>query len=82
MRTMARRIRDLRTEADANEGRIENVVKSWRPDLLELVGVDPIVAATAPIAWSHPGRIRNEAAFAMLAGVAPIPASSGLIQLR
>jgi len=27
---------------------------------------------------SHPGRIRNEAAFAMLSGVAPIPASSGL----
>ena len=28
-------------------------------------------------AWSHPGRVRDEAAFAMLAGVAPIPASSG-----
>ena len=29
-------------------------------------------------AWSHPGRCRNDAAFASLAGVAPIPASSGL----
>ncbi len=29
-------------------------------------------------AWSHPGRVRHEAAFASLAGVAPIPASSGL----
>ncbi|MFE9658403.1 transposase [Micromonospora sp. NPDC006431] len=28
-------------------------------------------------AWSHPRRCRNDAAFAMLAGVAPIPASSG-----
>ena len=28
-------------------------------------------------AWSHPGRCRNDAAFAMLAGAAPIPASSG-----
>jgi len=27
-------------------------------------------------AWSHAGRCRNEAAFAKLAGVAPIPASS------
>jgi hypothetical protein len=27
--------------------------------------------------WSHRGRLRNEAAFAALAGVAPIPASSG-----
>jgi transposase len=30
-----------------------------------------------PCAWSHAGRCRNEAAFADLAGVAPIPASSG-----
>ena len=29
------------------------------------------------LSWSHKGRIRNEAAFARLAGVAPIPASSG-----
>ena len=29
------------------------------------------------IAWSHPGRWRNEAAFARLAGVAPLEASSG-----
>ncbi len=28
-------------------------------------------------AWSHAGRCRTEAAFANLAGVAPIPASSG-----
>jgi DNA-binding CsgD family transcriptional regulator len=30
------------------------------------------------VSWSHHGRVRNEAAFAALAGVAPIPASSGL----
>ena len=29
------------------------------------------------LAWSHHGRIVSEAAFARLAGVAPIPASSG-----
>ena len=29
------------------------------------------------IAWSAPGRLRSEAAFARLAGTAPIPASSG-----
>jgi transposase len=28
-------------------------------------------------AWSHPGRCRTDAAFAMLGGAAPIPASSG-----
>ena len=37
----------------------------------------PIVAAQLLVAWSHPGRIRSEAAFARLAGVAPVPASSG-----
>jgi hypothetical protein len=29
------------------------------------------------VAWSHQGRVRSEAAFARLAGAAPIPASSG-----
>jgi transposase len=29
------------------------------------------------LAWSHPGRVRDEAEFAALAGVNPIPASSG-----
>ena len=52
-------------------------MRSWRPDLLEQPGVGPIVAATVLCAWSHPGRFRSEAAFAMLAGAAPIPASSG-----
>ena len=31
----------------------------------------------AVISWSHPGRLRSEAAFARLAGAAPIPACSG-----
>ena len=37
----------------------------------------PVVAAIVLHAWSHPGRIHSEAAFARLAGAAPIPASSG-----
>ena len=36
-----------------------------------------MVAAIVLIAWSHQGRVRNEAAFASLAGASPIPASSG-----
>ena len=31
------------------------------------------------LSWSHQGRFRSEAAFARLAGAAPIPASSGLV---
>jgi transposase len=38
----------------------------------------PISAAQILISWSHRGRLRSEAAFATLAGAAPIPASSGL----
>ncbi len=37
---------------------------------------------TTSTAWSHPGRIHCEAAFAMLAGVAPIPANSGQVTTR
>jgi transposase len=36
-----------------------------------------VTAAVAFAAWSHLGRVRSEAAFANLAGVNPIPASSG-----
>jgi transposase len=77
VRDLARRAQTLRAEAAKHEKDILRLVKSWRPDLLEEVGVGPIVAATVLCAWSHSGRIHSEAAFAMLAGVAPIPASSG-----
>jgi transposase len=77
LRELARRIRFLEAEALGHEQAIRAIVRSWRPDLLELTGVGPIVAATVLTAWSHPGRCRNDAAFAMLAGTAPIPASSG-----
>lgn len=76
---LARRIRAMTAEAKAHEASIVAVVRSWRPDLLGQPGVGPMVAATLLCAWSHPGRCRDDGAFAMLAGVAPIPASSGLI---
>ena len=47
------------------------------PALLAEPGVGPVVAAQMLISWSHPGRVRSEAAFASLAGVAPLEASSG-----
>ena len=77
LRDLARRVRFLEAEAAAHEKAIRAIVRSWRPELLDLTGVGPIVAATVLTAWSHPGRCRNDAAFAMLAGTAPIPASSG-----
>jgi transposase len=77
LRALARRVRTLETEAAEHEHAIRDIVRSWRPDLLALPGVGPINAATVLAARSHPGRCRNDAAFAMLAGAAPIPASSG-----
>ncbi|BDD80688.1 IS110 family transposase [Tsukamurella pulmonis] len=70
---LARRAQTLQKEAAEYEKQILSIVKAWRPDLLAQLGVGPIVAATVLCAWSHPGRVRSEAAFAMLAGVAPIP---------
>jgi transposase len=82
LRSLARRARSLTEEAAEHEKAIRAIVRSWRPDLLEQLGVGPIVAATVLCAWSHAGRIHSEAAFAMLAGVAPIPANSGQVTTR
>ena len=47
--------------------------------LLAQPGIGPVTAAQVLISWSHPGRLRSEAAFAMLAGAAPVEASSGQV---
>ena len=77
LRTLARRIEAATTEADQLEREILGHVRLLAPQLLNEPGVGPIVAADVIIAWSHRGRVRSEAAFARLAGVAPVPASSG-----
>lgn len=78
LRCLARRATDLAEEAREHEKAILEIIRSWRPDILDNCGVGPIVAATVLCAWSHPRRVRSDAAFAMLAGTAPIPASSGM----
>jgi transposase len=77
LRTLARRIEAATVEADELEGEILAHVRALAPPLLEEPGVGPIVAAQLLVAWSHRGRVHSEAAFARLAGVAPLPASSG-----
>jgi transposase len=77
LRSLARRVEAATAEAAALEREILAHVCALAPRLLDEPGIGPIVAAQLIIAWSHRGRIRSEAAFARLAGVAPIPASSG-----
>jgi len=77
LRDLAQRALTLSGEAARHEKDILAIVRSWRPGLLTQPGVGPIVAATVLCAWSHPGRIRSQAAFAMLAGAAPsLPAAA------
>lgn len=62
-----------------NRDALDMHVQTLAPDLQDLAGVGPVSAAIVLTAYSYQGRIHSEAAFARLAGVAPIPASSGNI---
>ena len=77
LRSLARRIEAATVEAAELERELLGHVRALAPRLLDEPGVGPIVAAQLLVAWSHRGRLRSEACFARLAGVAPVPASSG-----
>jgi len=79
LRSTARRILALEHEANDLESHIQSIVSRLAPELLDQTGIGPISAAQILISWSHAGRFRSEAAFASLAGAAPIPASSGQV---
>ncbi len=79
MRQIARRLNLLLSEAADYERQLAELVGAAAPSLLAEPGVGPITAAQLLISWSHAGRIRHEGAFAALAGVAPVPASSGRV---
>ena len=79
LRLTAQRVLAAHAEAEALEKELRVLVEAAAPVLLAQPGVGPITAAQLLVSWSHPGRLRSEAAFAMLAGVAPIEASSGQV---
>lgn len=74
---LAKRIQATEEELVDNRASITALVTLEAPELLELHGVGAVTAAIILTVWSYPGRIRSEAAFAQIAGTAPIPASSG-----
>jgi transposase len=79
LRALARRVQALTAEERELKRELQALVARLAPALLDEPGVGPASAAQVLISWSHRGRFRNDAAFARLAGAAPIPASSGLV---
>ncbi|MBM7516373.1 IS110 family transposase [Nocardioides nitrophenolicus] len=74
---LATRVVALDSEVDANEQALLEMVTDTHASLLDLPGLGPTTAAVVLAAWSHPGRVRDEAAFAKLAGVSPLEVASG-----
>jgi transposase len=81
--TLGRRVLALETDAERLDDELETLVTRTAPNLLQVYGVGVNTAAILLVAaGDNPHRLKNEAAFAHLCGVAPLPASSGKLQKR
>jgi transposase len=77
MRSQLRRLRELTREANAIEQELGELVVAQQPRLLELPGVGALTAAKLIAEIAGIERFKSSAKLARLAGIAPIPASSG-----
>jgi transposase len=77
IRRLALALRAATRELKANRVQLQTIVDDVVPELIERRGIGPVSAAQAIVSFSHPGRCRNDAAFAALGGASPLPASSG-----
>lgn len=78
LRDLARRWKALDEEIKSLNRQIAAIVTATAPELVELHGVGVEIAGQLLVtAGDNADRIRSEAAFAKLCGVAPQPASSG-----
>lgn len=78
LRTLARAHQNAAAQAAELKNQIHQLLEAHYPALLAIYGAGTVTAAKLAVtAGGNPERIRNEAAFASLCGVAPIPASSG-----
>ena len=83
MRTLGRRVAVLDEEKAELDELLEVLVTKTAPELLALYGVGIHTAATLLVsAGDNPERLRSEAAWAHLCGVAPLEASSGKVVRR
>jgi transposase len=70
VREAGRALKDIRFQ-------LRRIVDDLVPGLTDHQGIGPVCAAQVIVSFSHPGRCRNEAAFAALGGTSPVEASSG-----
>ena len=77
IRRLALALREADRTLMANRAQLQTIVNDLVPGLIERPGIGPVSAAQAIVSFSHPGRCRNDAAFAALGGASPLPASSG-----
>lgn len=80
LRTLGRRVVDLSDHSAAIDAMLAQLITAVAPELLGVYGCGFDTAAILLVAaGDNPERIRSEAAWAHLCGVAPIPASSGKV---
>jgi transposase len=80
MRRLAKRIVLLERELAETDQELSELTRALCPQLLHQPGVGPLCAAQLLVSTADPHRIRTEPAFAALAGVSPVEASSGPIK--
>jgi len=71
------RCREITVRANELERRIDGLVRTHAPELLEIPGCAALTAAKIVAEAAQIGRFPTEGHFARYAGTAPIPASSG-----
>ena len=77
VRRLALSVLALTEQLEHNRAALAAHVSELAPALQSILGVGAVTGAILLAAYSHKGRVRSEAAFASLAGVAPLQASSG-----
>jgi transposase len=78
LRAIARRVQALEEEIAVADARLRPAVATTAPRTAALLGAGPDVAGQLLVtAGDNPHRLRSEAALAHLAGISPLPASSG-----
>lgn len=80
LQRLARRIVLLERELSEIDHELNELTSALCPQLLRQPGVGPLCAAQLLVSSADPHRIRSEPAFAALAGVSPVEASSGPIK--